>query len=166
MTDSDSRRRTSTEGLRFGASAQLTADLQAVLIDLIELHLQAKQAHWNLVGTNFRDLHRQLDEVVDLARNGADTIAERMRAIQATPDGRSDTVVSTTTLPAFPPGEQATSAIVDLVTGPIAAATTTARAVLDTVGPEDPPSTDLLHTVINDLEKQAWMLSAESATGR
>jgi len=32
------------------------------------LHLQSKQAHWNVVGHNFRDLHPQLDEIIDIAR--------------------------------------------------------------------------------------------------
>ena len=41
------------------ASPTLTNNLQAVLADLIELHIQGKQAHWNIVGTNFRDLHLQ-----------------------------------------------------------------------------------------------------------
>src|SRR6201989_2747500 len=86
----------------FDAPASLTQNLQKILVDLIELHLQGKQAHWNVVGTNFRDLHLQLDEIVDIAREASDTIAERMRALNAVPDGRSDTVVASTTLPAFP----------------------------------------------------------------
>ncbi|GAP53821.1 ferritin, Dps family protein [Arthrobacter sp. Hiyo6] len=48
------------------ASPTLTNNLQAVLADLIELHVQGKQAHWNIVGTNFRDLHLQLDEIVEV----------------------------------------------------------------------------------------------------
>jgi starvation-inducible DNA-binding protein len=48
----------------FTASARLAGDLQQVLVDLTALHLQAKQAHWNAVGRNFRDLHLQLDEIV------------------------------------------------------------------------------------------------------
>jgi starvation-inducible DNA-binding protein len=35
----------------------------------------------------FRDLHLQLDEIVDAARQASDTIAERMRALNAVPDG-------------------------------------------------------------------------------
>ena len=83
-------------------------------MDLIELHLQGKQAHWNLVGTNFRDLHLQLDEIVDTAREASDTIAERMRALNAVPDGRSDTVTASTTLPAISPAELSTTETVDL----------------------------------------------------
>ena len=94
-------RRNDADITAFEASPELAGNLQRVLVDLIELHLQGKQAHWNVVGTNFRDLHLQLDELVDLARAGSDTIAERLRALGAVPDGRSDTVAATTTLPQF-----------------------------------------------------------------
>jgi DNA-binding ferritin-like protein len=96
-------RRTEAQVPGFQASPELSANLQRVLVDLIELHLQGKQAHWNVVGTNFRDLHLQLDELVEFAREGSDTVAERMRALDAMPDGRSDTVAASTTLPEFPP---------------------------------------------------------------
>src|ERR1700733_15464974 len=109
--------RRNTNGVRvFQAPDTLVQNLQKVLVDLIELHLQGKQAHWNLVGTNFRDLHLQLDDIVDTAREASDTIAERMRALDAVPDGRSDTVTASTTLPAFPPAELNTTDVVDLVT--------------------------------------------------
>jgi starvation-inducible DNA-binding protein len=146
----------------FHASAALTAYLQQVLVDLIELHLQGKQAHWNVVGTNFRDLHLQLDELVDFAREGSDTIAERMRALDATPDGRSDTVATTTTLPEFPAYEHSTTDVVDLVTARTDAAVGTMRAVHDAVDAEDPSTADLLHALIDSLEKQAWLIKAEN----
>ena len=68
MTTSLSANRRDAEEIRpFHAPTSLFDDLQKVLVDLIELHLQGKQAHWNLVGTKFRDLHLQLDELVDAA---------------------------------------------------------------------------------------------------
>ena len=60
-------RRDADEVRLFQAPATLFEDLQRVLVDLVELQLQGKQAHWNLVGTNFRDLHLQLDGIVDVA---------------------------------------------------------------------------------------------------
>jgi len=66
--------------------------MQQVLVDLLELQLQGKQAHWNVVGKNFRDTHLVLDEIIDAARGFSDTISERMRALHAKPDGRSYTV--------------------------------------------------------------------------
>src|SRR5688572_30484249 len=86
------------------ASPTLASNLQMVLTDLIELHVQGKQAHWNLVGTNFRDLHLQLDEIIAVARKFADEAAERMRSLHALHDGRSNTVSADTRLDEFPAG--------------------------------------------------------------
>jgi starvation-inducible DNA-binding protein len=147
---------------QFEAPSSLAMNLQEVLVDLIELHLQGKQAHWNLIGTNFRDLHLQLDEIVDIAREASDTIAERMRALNAVPDGRSDTVVASTTLPAFPPAEQNTTETVDLITTRIYAAVSTIRSVHDAVDAVDPSTSDLLHEIIASLEMQAWMIKSEN----
>ncbi len=162
VTHGHASRRPESEVRAFTASVQLGANLQRVLADLIELHLQGKQAHWNVVGTNFRDLHLQLDELVDVAREASDTIAERMRALYAVPDGRSDTIAATTTLPNYPAGEQNTAAVVELVTNRIYAAVATIRSVHDAVDTEDPSTSDLLHQIIDSLEKLAWMIDSET----
>jgi starvation-inducible DNA-binding protein len=146
----------------FTASRKMAEALQAILVDLIELHLQGKQAHWNLVGHNFRDLHKQLDEIVDYAREAGDTVAERMRALRAVPDGRSDTVVASTTLPAFPEGELNVAAVVDLMTTRLYAASATMRRLHDGVDKEDPSTADILHSIIDTLEQHAWMVSSEN----
>lgn len=150
----------------FTASKTLSDNLQRVLVDLIELASQGKQAHWNVIGTNFRDTHLQLDEVIDAAREFSDTIAERMRALHALPDGRSDTVSETTTLPEFPQGEISTTDVIDLVTVRLEDAVSTCREVHDAVDEEDPTSADILHAVIEKLEQFAWMMSAENRTPR
>src|ERR1700676_1263391 len=162
MTTFQTNRRPVHQVHPFQAPDRLAQHLQQVLVDLVELHLQGKQAHWNLVGTNFRDLHLQLDDIVDVAREAADTIAERIRALDAVPDGRSDTVTASTTLPAFPPAERSTIDTVDLITTRIYAAVDTVRTVHDDVDAADPSTADLLHVIIDDLEKQAWMLKAEN----
>ena len=162
MTTSPSTRRTDSDIQGFQASPELRASLQQVLVELIELHLQGKQAHWNVAGTNFRDLHLQLDELVDFAREGSDTIAERMRALNALPDGRSDTVAGSTTLPEFPAYEHSTTEVVDLITGRVYAAVDTLRAVHDDVDAEDPSTADILHQLIDGLEKLAWLIRAEN----
>jgi starvation-inducible DNA-binding protein len=157
-----SHRLTDDEVWEFDAPTSLVVNLQRVLVDLIELHLQGKQAHWNLVGTNFRDLHLQLDEIVDTAREASDTIAERMRALNAVPDGRSDTVAASTTLPAISPAELSTTETVDVITTRIYATVATMRAVHDEVDAADPSTADLLHQIIDSLEKAAWMLKSEN----
>ena len=148
----------------FRASAQLGQNLQQVLVDLTDLALVGKQAHWNVVGRNFRDLHLQLDEVVDAAREFSDTIAERMRAVYITPDGRAGTVAATSSLANFPSGEVDTGETVDLITSAIYSVTGTARRIHDEVDAEDATSADILHTVLERLEQLAWMIDAENRT--
>jgi starvation-inducible DNA-binding protein len=144
------------------ASKTLANNLQAILVDLVELHLQGKQAHWNVVGSNFRDLHLQLDEVVDAARLFADEMAERMRALHAVPDGRSGTVVATTTLKPLPAGLVDTKDAVDLVVQRLERTVQTIRDVHDQVDGEDPTTADILHGFISRLEQYAWMVGAEN----
>jgi starvation-inducible DNA-binding protein len=154
------RRQNAEKG--FVASKQLVESLQRVHVDLIELHLQGKQAHWNVVGKNFRDLHLQLDEIVEETREFSDTVAERLRALHAVPDGRSDTVAAGTSLPEYPNGEIDTATTVDLITQRLEAAVGTMREVHDDVDDEDPTSADILHGIIERLEQFAWMVSAEN----
>jgi starvation-inducible DNA-binding protein len=144
------------------ASPTLTNNLQAVLADLIELHIQGKQAHWNIVGTNFRDLHLQLDEIVDAARQFADDMAERMRALHALPDGRSATVAESTSLAQFPEGLINTKDAIERIVAALEAAVGTMRKVHDEVDEEDPTTADLLHEFIAKLEQYAWMVNAET----
>lgn len=146
----------------FTASKELSKNLQKVLVDLIELASQGKQAHWNVIGTNFRDTHLALDEIIDSAREFSDTIAERMRALHALPDGRSDTVAESTTLPEFPQGEIATAEVIDLITARLEDTVATCRDVHDQVDEEDPTSADIFHEIIEKLEQYAWMMSAEN----
>ena len=147
--------------LSYTASAALSDNLQRVLTDLIALELVGKQIHWNIVGPNFRDVHLNLDEVVDIARAGSDEVAERMRAINAVPDGRPTTVSAATTVPAAPEGEILTSEGVAYIVSAIEAVVATLRGVDEDVDSEDPTSSGIVEDLIGKLEQQAWFLSAE-----
>ena len=147
--------------LSFTASAALSDNLQRVLTDLIALELVGKQIHWNVVGPNFRDIHLNLDDVVDIAREGSDEVAERMRAINAVPDGRPGTIAAATTVPAAPEGEILTSEGVAYIVSAIEAVVATLRGVDEDVDSEDPTSSGIVEDLIGKLEQQAWFLSAE-----
>lgn len=144
------------------ASKTLTDNMQAVLVDLVELHLQGKQAHWNVVGKNFRDMHLQLDEIIEDARLFADQMAERMRALHAVPDGRSATVAKSTSLADFPSGLVDTKDTVSMVVAMLEAAVGRMREVHDQIDEEDPTTADILHGFIEKLEQYAWMVDAEN----
>ena len=147
--------------LSFTASAALSDNLQRVLTDLIALELVGKQIHWNVVGPNFRDIHLNLDDVVDIAREGSDEVAERMRAINAYPDARPSTIAAQTSVPEAPEGEILTSEGVAYIVSAIEAVVATLRGVDEDVDSEDPTSSGIVEDLIGKLEQQAWFLSAE-----
>ncbi len=78
------------------------------------------------------------------------------------PDGRSDTVAASTTLPQFPEYEHSTDEVVDLIAGRIYATVDTLRTVHDAVDAEDPSTADILHQLIDGLEKLAWLIKSEN----
>src|SRR3954471_4592008 len=78
--------------------------LDGALVDLLDLGLQAKQAHWNITGARFSALHPLLDELAAFARDSADRVAERAVILGHSPDGRPATITSLSTLPPVLPG--------------------------------------------------------------
>jgi starvation-inducible DNA-binding protein len=139
------------------------AALQATLADLLDLSLVAKQAHWNLYGPRFRSVHVQLDEAATLARNYADTVAERAAALGVSPDGRAGTVAATSGLPAFPSGWTKDGDAVEALVHALSTVIERVRKRIEETGPVDVVTQDLLIGLTAELEKHAWMFQAESA---
>ncbi|MEV7238458.1 DNA starvation/stationary phase protection protein [Streptomyces sp. NPDC051020] len=138
--------------------------LQSTLVDLLDLSLVAKQAHWNLYGPRFRSIHLQLDEVVTTARNHADTVAERAAALGVSPDGRAVTITETSGVPSFPPGWTKDVDVVEALVRTFSAVIGRVRERIEETGPADTVTQDLLIGLTADLEKQSWMFQAENRT--
>lgn len=136
--------------------------LQGTLVDLLDLSLVAKQAHWNLYGPRFRSIHLQLDEVVTTARAFADTVAERAAALGVSPDGRAATVAGSSGLPDFPQGWVKDGDTVEALVRTFTAVIERVRVRIDETGPADAVTQDLLIGLTAELEKQSWMFQAES----
>jgi starvation-inducible DNA-binding protein len=134
--------------------------LQGCLIDLIELSLQAKQAHWNLYGRHFRSLHLQLDEVVDMAREHMDTVAERCIAIGVNPDGRPRTVADTGQGLPIEAGAITDDKVIVSFTDIFAQMITRFRDRIDRTEP-DLVTQDLIVGITRDIEKQHWMFEVQ-----
>lgn len=137
--------------------------VQGALVDLLDLSLVAKQAHWNVVGPRFRSIHLQLDEVVSLARSAADTVAERASAIGVSPDGRAATVAKESGISSFPTGYIADDDVVKALIAALGAVTVRMRKRIGDTADPDPVTQDILIGITADLEKYAWMFQVERA---
>jgi len=136
-------------------------ELQATLIDLVDLSLVGKQLHWTVVGPNFRPLHLHLDELVDSWRELSDTVAERAVAIGFIPDGQAQAIASGTELAPVERAALEDHAVVREATHRIADVSERVRARMDRLGELDAASQDLLIEVVRALEEQQWMLRAQ-----
>ena len=136
--------------------------LQGALVDLLDLSLVAKQAHWNIVGPRFRSIHLQLDEVVSLARNAADSVAERAAALGVSPDGRAVTVAKESGIASFPSGYITDTEVVKALVAALEAVVVRMRKRVQDTDEPDPVTQDLLIGITADLEKYAWMFQVES----
>jgi starvation-inducible DNA-binding protein len=136
-------------------------DLQDTLVELTDLHLRAKQAHWNVVGRHFRPVHLHLDELTDEVREAADLVAERAITIGYPVDGRPATVAKSTPLPEFPAGELLDTEVVALITESLADVCGTVRKRVEHTEDLDSVTQNLLQEVLATLEKHHWMFAAQ-----
>ena len=136
--------------------------LQQALVDLTDLSLLGKQAHWNIQGSRFRALHLQLDEIVEEVRVGADDVAERLAALGGTPDGRAATVAAQTGLKQIEAGVLKVDDVYPQFEELLMGASDRIKATLDAVDEVDHLTNDLLIGIARGLEKQAWMLRSAS----
>ncbi|MEV0584699.1 DNA starvation/stationary phase protection protein [Nonomuraea sp. NPDC050310] len=145
-----------------GAARDTVAEaLQGALVDLIDLSLVAKQAHWNVVGPHFRPLHLQLDELTAVVREHADTIAERAVALGVNPDGRSATVAESTRIRQPEHGWLEDGKVVVTITEILEGVSQRMRERIEATDEPDPVSQDLLIAVAQEIDKQHWMFQAQ-----
>lgn len=142
-------------------STEVVTMLQQRLVDLVDLALQLKQAHWCVVGNNFRAVHLHLDEIILTVRDASDEVAERISTLGAAPDGRAQTVAEGSRLEALSSEFQKVPPTVTAVADRLQTTIAGLRESIGSVGELDPVSEDLLIGTAAQLEKHLWMTQAQ-----
>ncbi|HXF71218.1 MAG TPA: DNA starvation/stationary phase protection protein [Actinomycetota bacterium] len=142
---------------------RLGGELQSMLVDLVALSLDGKQAHWHVTGEHFAPVHEQLDRIVDDARAWADLVAERAVTLGITVDGRPETVAARSATPSFPTGWLADAEAVRLMSERVERVVVRLRQSLEDLGRLDLATQDLALEMARGLEKHLWMLRAQLA---
>jgi starvation-inducible DNA-binding protein len=140
---------------------EVGTELQATLVELLDLSLIGKQLHWTIVGPQFRPLHLQLDELIDSWRDMADTVAERAVAIGFIPDGQAEAIETGSQLSEIERGLIEDQAVVRHLARMLAETSERCRERMDRLGELDVASQDILIEVVRELEKQLWMARAQ-----
>ncbi|TWT95082.1 Dps family protein [Neorhodopirellula pilleata] len=149
------------EILENGANEKVTAILQKNLTNFVDLALLLKQAHWNVIGQNFRSVHLQLDVIIATVRDASDEIAERMSALGISPDGRSSTVAESSDLAPYPHDFLKVPETITRVADAMKIAIDQLRSAIEKTGDLDPVTEDLLIGISGPMEKHLWMVQAQ-----
>ena len=111
--------------------AKINKVLNQHLADSFDLLSQVKQAHWNVKGSDFWQLHKLFDEVAERVEEWVDEFAERVTALGGYANGTARMAAASSTLPEFPTDITDGMDYVKAVAARVAAFTNSARAAID-----------------------------------
>ena len=141
--------------------------LNARLADISDLYTQAKQAHWNVKGSDFFQLHELYDELAAALLPFIDMIAERATALGGEALGTVRMAASASTLKEFPRDAYASMDSVDALADRYAMMALNLRESADQAEQlEDMDTNDLLIEVSREMDKQLWFLEAHLQKAR
>ena len=133
------------------------------LADLLDLGMQAKQAHWNVKGPNFIGLHELFDKVADELEEFTDQIAERAVELGGVALGTLQTVSATSRLASYPLELKSGVGHVAALSGALSAFGATALTAIEAAANGgDTDTADLFTEVSRGVDKLLWMVEAHA----
>jgi starvation-inducible DNA-binding protein len=153
----------------FSTSVDIPAERRGKVVKVLNQHLadsfdllsQVKQAHWNVKGSDFWQLHKLFDEVAERAEEWVDEFAERVTALGGYATGTVRMAAASSTLPEFPTDITDGMAYVKAVAERVAAFTNSAREAIDeTEKLGDADTSDLFTEVSRCADKYLYFLEA------
>jgi starvation-inducible DNA-binding protein len=141
--------------------AESIALLNARLADCFDLYSQVKQAHWNVKGRDFIQLHLLYDQVAETVLEFVDLIAERATALGGLALGTARMAASSSTLEEYPVDAVDGLDTVAAVADRLAAFGSVSRDAIDTAASlEDQATADLFTEVCRAIDKHLWFVEA------
>jgi len=135
--------------------------LNQQLADTSDLYSQAKQAHWNVKGEQFFQLHELFDKLAEPLHDFVDLIAERVTALGGTALGTVRMSASASRLPEFPIEANGSMSTVQTLAQRFAHLSKSTRGAIETAtAASDADTADLFTEVSRELDKSLWFLEA------
>ena len=135
--------------------------LNGHLADTFDLMSQVKQAHWNVKGKDFYQLHLLFDEIAGELDEFVDEIAERCTSLGGYATGTARMAAESSRIPEYPTdvveGRDHVEALVERV-AIYAASVREAIDESDKLG--DPSTADLYTEISRTADKRLWFLEA------
>jgi starvation-inducible DNA-binding protein len=135
--------------------------LSQTLATSLDLKTQAKQAHWNVKGLNFYQLHELFDTLATELEGYVDMVAERITALGGTAMGTARIAAARSSIPEYPydlvDGVEHVTALAERY----ALYAAHLRSAIDSTGAlGDADTADLYTEISRDIDKRLWFLEA------
>jgi len=140
---------------------KLVGVLNHQLADVFDLYTQTKQAHWNVKGTDFFQLHELFDDIATAVLPHVDLIAERATTLGGTALGTARMAATTSSLTEYPEDAVDGMTHVRALADRFGSYAKSVRAAIDTAADlGDQDTADLFTEVSRDIDKHLWFLEA------
>lgn len=144
---------------------ELIAMLNQSLADTLDLYTQVKQAHWNVKGKDFYQLHLLFDEIAGEVEPFVNLLAERVTLLGGYATGTARMAAEHSSLPEYPTdaveGRDHLEALVERF-GEYCGRIRSAINDSDDLG--DPSTADLYTEISRVVDKRLWFLEAHIQT--
>jgi starvation-inducible DNA-binding protein len=142
------------------ARGKLVVLLNRQLANVSDLYSQTKQAHWNVRGPEFYQLHKLFDDLAEPLEEQIDTIAERAVTLGGLALGTVRTAAKASELDEFPLEPGGMEYVKELANRWSTAANSVRKAIDDADELDDADTTDLLTDLSRLLDKSVYFLEA------
>ena len=140
---------------------ELVEVLNARLADTFDLYSQLKQAHWNVKGSDFIQLHELYDTIAESVLEYVDTIAERATALGGLALGTARMAAAASTLDEYPADAVAGMDTVAAIADRLGVYGASARAAIEVaLELDDQDTADLFIEVSRAIDKHLWFVEA------
>jgi len=144
---------------------QMIALLNQQLADTFDLYSQTKQAHWNVKGAQFFQLHELFDKLAEELQGYVDQIAERATALGGLAQGTVRMSAANSQLPESELKVTDSLPTVEALAERYAALSGGMRQAIETAEDQrDSGTADLFTEVSRGLDKALWFLEAHLQT--
>lgn len=150
---------------------QIIEILNARLADSVDLKSQAKQAHWNVKGLQFFQVHELFDTIAEHTDEAIDLVAERVTALGGVANGTVRQAAAASSLKEYDLNAVTVEEHLRAVSQRLAAFANAAREAIDQTDElGDLVTADLFTQIVRQADKDLWFVEAHlqgaAATGQ
>ena len=142
------------------------ASLEEAIVEVIDLSIQAEQAHWTIAGRGSKSLNLFVNHLIDQASGWYDEVAQRLGITCTSAVRHIATHAAATPLELLPAGNLGDHDVAEFFYHSIGRVADRMSSRLDPLGKADLATQDLLRRIVDGLDQQVLMLRGKLSLGR